>query len=218
MTKPIRILLADDHTLVRAGICSLIKNMEGTEVIAEAGDGREALRLVRTHRPDVVLMDVAMPGLNGLEATARIAKKFPHVRVIILSMHINEEYVLQALRAGAAGYLVKGADAAELEIAIRAVARGETYLSPTVSKHVVTDYIQRISGETTSLELLTPRQREVLQLIAEGYSTKKIASTLKISVKTVETHRMQLMERLDIHDIAGLVRYAIRVGLVKPDQ
>jgi len=218
MMKPIRILLADDHTLVRAGICSLIKNMEGTEVIAEAGDGREALRLVRTHRPDVVLMDVAMPGLNGLEATARIAKKFPHVRVIILSMHINEEYVLQALRAGAAGYLVKGADAAELEIAIRAVARGETYLSPTVSKHVVTDYIQRISGETTSLELLTPRQREVLQLIAEGYSTKKIASTLKISVKTVETHRMQLMERLDIHDIAGLVRYAIRVGLVKPDQ
>ena len=218
MMKPIRILLADDHTLVRAGICSLIKNMEGTEVIAEAGDGREALRLVRTHRPDVVLMDVAMPGLNGLEATARIAKKFPHVRVIILSMHINEEYVLQALRAGAAGYLVKGADAAELEIAIRAVARGETYLSPTVSKHVVTDYIQRISGETTSLELLTPRQREVLQLIAEGYSTKKIASTLKISVKTVETHRMQLMERLDIHDIAGLVRYAIRVGLVRPDQ
>jgi len=218
MMKPIRILLADDHTLVRAGICSLIKNMEGTEVIAEAGDGREALRLVRTHRPDVVLMDIAMPGLNGLEAAARIAKKCPNVRVIILSMHVNEEYVLQALRAGAAGYMVKGADAAELEIAIRAVARGETYLSPMVSKHVVTDYIQRISGETSPLELLTPRQREVLQLIAEGYSTKKIARTLKISVKTVETHRMQLMERLDIHDIAGLVRYAIRIGLVKPDQ
>jgi len=218
MTKPIRVLLADDHTLVRAGIRSLLENMEGIEVIAEAGDGREALRLVRTHRPDVVLMDIAMPGLNGLEAAARIAKKFPNVRVIILSMHVNEEYVLQALRAGAAGYMVKGADAAELEIAIRAVARGETYLSPMVSKHVVTDYIQRISGETSPLELLTPRQREVLQLIAEGYSTKKIARTLKISVKTVETHRMQLMERLDIHDIAGLVRYAIRVGLVKPDQ
>lgn len=218
MMKPIRILLADDHTLVRAGIRSLLKNMEGIEVIAEAGDGREALRLVRAHRPDVVLMDIAMPGLNGLEAAARIAKKIPHVRVIILSMHINEEYVLQALRAGAAGYMVKGADAAELEIAIRAVARGETYLSPAVSKHVVTDYIQRISGETSPLELLTPRQREVLQLIVEGYSTKKIAHTLKISVKTVETHRMQLMERLDIHDIAGLVRYAIRVGLVKPDQ
>jgi len=218
MMKPIRVLLADDHTLVRAGIRSLLENMEGIEVIAEAGDGREALRLVRTHRPDVVLMDIAMPGLNGLEAAARIAKKFPNVRVIILSMHVNEEYVLQALRAGAAGYMVKGADAAELEIAIRAVARGETYLSPMVSKHVVTDYIQRISGETSPLELLTPRQREVLQLIAEGYSTKKIARTLKISVKTVETHRMQLMERLDIHDIAGLVRYAIRIGLVKPDQ
>ena len=218
MMKPIRVLLADDHTLVRAGIRSLLENMEGIEVIAEAGDGREALRLVRTHRPDVVLMDIAMPGLNGLEAAARIAKKCPNVRVIILCMHVNEEYVLQALRAGAAGYMVKGADAAELEIAIRAVARGETYLSPMVSKHVVTDYIQRISGETSPLELLTPRQREVLQLIAEGYSTKKIARTLKISVKTVETHRMQLMERLDIHDIAGLVRYAIRIGLVKPDQ
>ena len=218
MMKPIRVLLADDHTLVRAGIRSLLENMEGIEVIAEAGDGREALRLVTTHRPDVVLMDIAMPGLNGLEAAARIAKKFPNVRVVILSMHVNEEYVLQALRAGAAGYMVKGADAAELEIAIRAVARGETYLSPMVSKHVVTDYIQRISGETSPLELLTPRQREVLQLIAEGYSTKKIARTLKISVKTVETHRMQLMERLDIHDIAGLVRYAIRIGLVKPDQ
>jgi len=218
MMKPIRVLLADDHTLVRAGIRSLLENMEGIEVIAEASDGRDALRLVRAHRPDVVLMDIAMPGLNGLEAAARIAKKFPNVRVIILSMHVNEEYVLQALRAGAAGYMVKGADAAELEIAIRAVARGETYLSPMVSKHVVTDYIQRISGETSPLELLTPRQREVLQLIAEGYSTKKIARTLKISVKTVETHRMQLMERLDIHDIAGLVRYAIRIGLVKPDQ
>ena len=218
MMKPIRVLLADDHTLVRAGIRSLLENMEGIEVIAEASDGRDALRLVRAHRPDVVLMDIAMPGLNGLEAAARIAKKCPNVRVIILSMHVNEEYVLQALRAGAAGYMVKGADAAELEIAIRAVARGETYLSPMVSKHVVTDYIQRISGETSPLELLTPRQREVLQLIAEGYSTKKIARTLKISVKTVETHRMQLMERLDIHDIAGLVRYAIRIGLVKPDQ
>ena len=218
MMKLIRILLADDHALVRAGIRSLLKNMEGIEVIAEASDGREALRLVRAHRPDVVLMDIAMPGLNGLEAAARIAKKFPHVHVVILSMHVNEEYVLQALRAGAAGYMVKGANAAELEIAIRAVARSEMYLSPTVSKHVVTDYIQRIRGETTSLELLTPRQREVLQLITEGYSTKKIAHTLKISVKTVETHRMQLMERLEIHDITGLVRYAIRVGLVKSDQ
>jgi DNA-binding NarL/FixJ family response regulator len=217
MMKPIRILLADDHTLVRAGIRSLLENIEGVEVIAEASDGREALRLVKTHRPDLVLMDIAMPGLNGLEAAARIAKKFPHVRVIILSMYVNEEYILQALRAGAMGYIVKGSDTAELEIAIKAVTRGEMYLSPMVSKHVVTNYIRRVSGETTSVELLTPRQREILQLIAEGYSTKKIAGTLKISAKTVETHRMQLMERLDIHDIAGLVRYAIRVGLVKPN-
>ena len=218
MMKPTRVLLVDDHTLVRAGIHSLLNNMEGIEVVAEAGDGREALNLVRTHRPDVVLMDIAMPGLNGLEATAHIAKEFPQVRVIILSMHVNEEYVIKALRAGAMSYVVKGADTSELEIAIKAATRGETYLSPGVSKHVVTDYIQRISGEVTSVELLTPRQREILQLIAEGYSTKKIAQTLSISVKTVETHRMQLMERLEIHDITGLVRYAIRVGLVKSDQ
>ena len=216
--KPIRILLVDDHTLVRAGIHSLLNNIAEIEVIAEASDGRQALSLVRTHRPDVVLMDIAMPGLNGLEATARIAKKFPQVRVIILSMHVSEEYILQALRAGTAGYMVKGADTTELEIAIKAVTRGETYLSPGVSKHVVADYIRRISGEATSVELLTSRQREILQLIAEGNSTKMIARTLRISVKTVETHRMQLMERLEIHDIAGLVRYAVRVGLVKLDQ
>jgi DNA-binding NarL/FixJ family response regulator len=218
MMKPIRILLVDDHTLVRAGIHSLLNNIAGIEVIAEASDGRQALSLVRTHRPDVVLMDIAMPGLNGLEATARIAKKFPQVRVIILSMHVSEEYILQALRAGTSGYMVKGADSTELEIAIKAVTRGETYLSPGVSKHVIADYIRRISGEATSVELLTSRQREILQLIAEGNSTKMIARTLRISVKTVETHRMQLMERLEIHDIAGLVRYAIRVGLVKLDQ
>ena len=218
MMKPIRILLVDDHTLVRAGIHSLLNNIAGIEVIAEASDGRQALSLVRTHRPDVVLMDIAMPGLNGLEATARIAKKFPQVRVIILSMHVSEEYILQALRAGTAGYMVKGADTTELEIAIKAVTRGETYLSPGVSKHVIADYIRRISGEATSVELLTSRQREILQLIAEGNSTKMIARTLRISVKTVETHRMQLMERLEIHDIAGLVRYAVRVGLVKLDQ
>jgi|SRR5581483_7965018 len=215
--KPIRVLIADDHKLVRAGICSLIQNMEGIEVIAEAGDGHEALQLVETHRPDVVLLDITMPGLNGLEVAARITKEFPHISVIILSMHTNEEYVLQVLRIGAAGYVVKGADPAELEIAIKAVFRGETYLSPLVSKRVLMDYIQHIGGRSRSLELLTPRQREILQLIAEGHSTKKIAHMLNISVKTVETHRMQLMERLDIHDIAGLVRYAIRIGLITPD-
>ncbi|MGB7293151.1 MAG: response regulator transcription factor [Thermodesulfobacteriota bacterium] len=218
MMKPVRVLVVDDHTLVRAGIHSLLQNVAGIEVVAEASDGRDALGLVGRSRPDVVLMDIAMPALNGLDATARLVKKFPSVNVIILSMHVNEEYILQALRAGATGYMLKGADTAELEIAIKAVARGETYLHPMVSKHVVADYIKRISGEATSFEVLTPRQREILQLIADGYSTKKIARTLRISVKTVETHRMQLMERLDIYDVAGLVRYAIRVGLVRLDQ
>jgi DNA-binding NarL/FixJ family response regulator len=222
----IRVLLADDHNLVRAGIRSLIQELSGIEVIAEAGDGREALSLIEIHRPDVVLMDIAMSGLNGLEATARVVRDFPTVRVIMLSMHANEEYVWQALRSGASGYLLKDAGTAELELAIKAVARGETYLSPPISKQVIDDYIQRVGGgegdkeksEGTLSERLTQRQREILQLIAEGHTTQAIAQELNISVKTVETHRMQLMERLDIHDIAGLVRYAIRIGLIRSDE
>jgi DNA-binding NarL/FixJ family response regulator len=212
--KPICVLLAEDHALVRAGFRALLENLPGIQVVAEAGDGREALRLIETHRPDVVLMDITMPGLNGLEAAARVASEFPYVHVIILSMHANEEYVLQALRAGAAGYLLKDADPAELEMAVTAVARGETYLSPPVSKRVIADYVRRVGDESSSLVRLTPRQREVLQLITEGHTTREIARILDVSVKTVETHRTQLMERLDIHDIAGLVRYAIGVGLV----
>ncbi len=218
MKNVIRILLAEDHTLVRAGIRALLQNIEGVEVVAEAGDGREALRLTQQQHPDIVFMDIAMAGLNGLDATARLVREFPDVRVIMLSMHANEEYVLQALRAGAVGYLLKDAGTAELELAVRSVGRGETYLSPAVSKHVVADYVRRVGGETNTLERLTPRQREVLQLIAEGHTTHNIAKTLRISVKTVETHRAQLMERLDIHDIAGLVRYAIRVGLANPNE
>jgi DNA-binding NarL/FixJ family response regulator len=214
--KPIRVLLADDHTLVRAGFRSLLQNLAGIQVVAEADNGRDALRLIGTHQPDVVLMDIAMPGLNGLEAAARVSDRFPYVRVIMLSMHVNEEYVLQALRAGAAGYLLKDASTAELELAVKSVARGDTYLSPPVSKQVVSDYVRRV-GEPSPLKRLTPRQREVLQLIAEGHTTKEIAHTLNISVKTVETHRTQLMKRLDIRDIAGLVRYAIRTGLVSPE-
>jgi len=212
--KSIRILLADDHTLVRAGIRSLVQAIPGIQVVAEAGDGREALSLIETHQPDVALLDIAMPGLNGLEVAAQVADNFPFVRVMILSMHATEEYVLRALRAGAAGYLLKDADTAELELAIKAVTRGETYLSPAVSKHV-TEYVRRVGEETHStLERLTPRQREVLQLVAEGHTTQEIARMMNLSVKTVETHRTQLMERLDIHDIAGLVRYAVREGLV----
>jgi DNA-binding NarL/FixJ family response regulator len=211
-------LLADNHTLVRAGLRALLRSIDGIEVVAEADDGREALHLVGTQQPDVVLMDVAMPEMNGLEATARVSKEFPSVRVIILSMHANEEYVLQALRAGAAGYVLKDSGVSELELALKSVSRGETYLSPAVSKHVVADYVRRVGGESNSLEQLTPRQREILQLLAEGRSMKEIAQLLFISIKTVETHRAQLMERLDIHDVPGLVRYAIRIGLVTPDE
>jgi DNA-binding NarL/FixJ family response regulator len=215
--SPIRLLLADDHLLVRAGIRSLLATLPGMEVVAEARDGHEALRLVEAHRPDVVLMDIAMPGLNGLEATARITGSHPETRVIILSMHVSEEYGAQALRAGASGYLPKDADVRELELAVGAVARGETYLSPAVSTHVVADYRRRLAESPDALARLSPRQREVLRLLAEGRSTKEIAFNLKLSVKTIETHRAQLMDRLEIHDLAGLVRFAVRTGLVAPD-
>jgi DNA-binding NarL/FixJ family response regulator len=213
-----RILLADNHTLVRAGIRSLLEALPGVHVVGEAADGREALTMTKERQPDVVFMDIAMEGMNGLEATRRVVKNHPRTRVIILSIHCNEEYVSQALRAGASGYMLKDAAPAELEIAINAVGNGATYLSPTVSRRVVDDYLRRVGANAMPMETLTPRQREVLQLVAEGCSTKEIARKLDVSIKTVETHRMQLMERLDIHDIAGLVRYAIRSGLVSPEQ
>jgi DNA-binding NarL/FixJ family response regulator len=218
MTRPIRVLLADDHDLFRAGIRSLMQGFAGIEVIAEAGDGREALRLCRAHLPDVALMDIVMPELNGLDATARLAATSPRTRTLILSMNATEEYVLQALRGGAAGYLLKNTSPSELERAIRAVARGETYLSSAISGHVIAAYLKRVGGEAIGpFDRLTARQREVLQLIAEGATTKEIARKLDLSAKTVETHRTQLMAELDIHDIAGLVRYAIRMGIITPD-
>ncbi len=218
MAKPLRVLLVDDHALMRAGIRALLEELLEAEVVAEAGDGRDALRLVQAHQPDVVLMDIAMPGLNGLEATKRMVKDCPNVRVLILSMHASEEYVWQALKAGAAGYLLKDSEPSELALALRAVMRGETYLSPPISKRVIEGYVQRVGAEESLLERLTSRQREILQLIAEGATTKEIARTLNISVKTVETHRATFMERLDIHDIAGLVRYAIQVGITQPNR
>jgi len=210
---PVRVLLADDHALVRAGIRALLQGLEGVTVVAEAGNGSEVLELARKHRPDVVLLDISMPGLGGLEASAQLKQELPGVRVVMLSMHANEEYVLQSLRAGAAGYMLKDSATAELEFALKAVMQGETYLSPPISKQVVEGYVQRVGAEQPAPDL-TPRQRQVLQLIAEGHSTKEIAYRLELSVKTVETHRAQLMERLQIRDIAGLVRYAIRNGLV----
>ena len=213
----IRVLLADDHKLFRAGIRSLLQTLDDIEVVAEAGDGREALRLAAAHRPDVVLMDIMMPNLNGLDAAARIAHAYPHTRVIMLSMSADEDSVLKTLRAGAVGYLVKTADPAELELAIRAAMRGEKFLSSAVSEHVVSVCLNRLDKEQTSLERLTRRQREVLQLIAESHTTKDIAKRLEISTKTAEAYRGELMRALDIHDIASLTRYAIRTGLVSLD-
>lgn len=210
----IRVLLADDHKLFRAGIRSLLQTLDDVEVVAEAGDGRETLRLAAAHRPDVVLIDIMMPNLNGLDAAARIAHAYPHTRVIMLSMSADEDSVLKTLRAGAVGYLVKTADPAELELAIRAAMRGEKFLSSAVSEHVVSVCLNRLDKEQTSLERLTPRQREVLQLVAEGHTTKDIAKMLEISTKTAEGYRGELMRALDIHDIASLTRYAIRAGLV----
>jgi DNA-binding NarL/FixJ family response regulator len=215
--KPVRVLLADDHALVRAGLRELLQKLPDVEVVAEAGDGREALSLVKTALPNLVLLDITMKGLTGLEAAERIVKDFPGVKVVMLSMHANEEYVLRALRAGVSGYIIKDAAIVELELAIKAVVADETYLSPTISRSVIENYLNRTGAKSSPLEQLTPRQREILQLIAEGQSTKEIAFTLKLSVKTVETHRAQLMDRLEIYDVAGLVRYAMRVGLITPE-
>ena len=213
-----RVLIADDHLLVRAGIRALIESIDGVTVVAEANDGREAVDLAATLRPDIALLDVTMPGLNGLEAASRLREASPATRVIILSMHANDAYVRTALKAGAAGYLLKSATAAELQAALQTVARGETYLSPAVSKQVVKGFVDSTAHEASPLDALTTRQREILQLVAEGRSTKDIAQLLELSVKTVETHRAQIMERLDIHDLAGLVRYAVRAGLVSSER
>jgi DNA-binding NarL/FixJ family response regulator len=212
----LRVLIVEDHALVRAGMRALLQKLDGIEVVSDVGDGLEAIKSVQRDAPDLVLMDIAMPGLNGLDATSRIVKEAPATRVILLSMHANEEYLQQALQAGASGYLLKGAELAELEMAIRTVGRGESYLTPAVAKFAIEAYREKSEGPSSPLAKLTLRQREILQLIAEGQTTKDIARRLNLSVKTVETHRAQLMERLGIHDVPGLVRFAIRVGLIQP--
>ena len=215
--KPIRVLLADDHTLVRAGIRSLLETIENLEVVAESGDGREALELIARHRPDVALLDIGMPGMNGIEIARQCARESPKTKIVILSMYDDKTHVTQAIRAGVEGYLLKGAAVAELPLAIKAVMAGQSYLTPRVSRHVVDGFLHDEPSEADPLEALPPRQREILQLIAEGRSTKEIAGIFEVSVKTIETHRARLMERLDIHDVPGLVRFAIRSGLVSPE-
>ncbi len=215
----IRVLLADDHTLVLAGIRSLLEEMEGVSVVGVANNGREAVALAREASPNLVLMDISMKELNGIDATAQIKAERPATQVIILSMHNTEDFVRRALKAGASGYLVKDSAPLELRMAIDAVMRGENYISSRVSRHLVSSVVRPgAEGQQTSLDSLTARQREILQLIAEGKSTKEIAFTLELSVKTVETHRAALTERLGIRDVAGLVLFAVRNGLVAVDR
>ncbi len=213
--KPIRVMLADDHALLRAGIRALLQ-ADGFEIVGEAGNGHEAIAIAAKSLPDVVLMDVTMPELNGLDAAAAIVAQASSVHVIILSMNSDREYVMQALRAGASGYLLKNASPSELQQAIRSVMRGETYLSSAIAGHVVASVRGDGDKDSKAVEL-TPRQSQVLQLIAEGFTTKEIARKLHISVNTADTHRTHLMGALGIHDIAGLVRYAIRTGVISPN-
>lgn len=215
----LRVLLCDDHTLVRAGIRSLVLESTEAVIVAEADNGREAVALARQHRPELVVMDISMRELNGIEATAQIVAEVPQARVLILSMHTTEDFVRRALKAGASGYLVKDSAPLELRMAIEAIRRGETYLSSRVSRTLLSGLVDGRPRESeSSIDALTPRQREILQLIAEGKSTKEIAFTLSVSVKTVETHRAALMERLGIFDVAGLVLYAVRQKLVSVDR
>lgn len=214
-----KILLADDHALVRAGIRTLLERLPGVQVIAEVSDGRQAVAAMQQHEPDIVIMDISMPGLNGLDATARLTREHPQAKVLVLSMHAGDDYVLQALAAGAAGYLLKDAATTELALALDAAARGETYLSSTLSPDLLARHREALANPKVGIvKGLTPRMREILQLIAEGKSSKEIAELLDLSIKTVETHRMHMMARLDIHDVAGLVRYAVRQGMVSSDR
>ena len=215
--QSIRVLLADDHTLVRAGIRSLLQGVAGIEVVGEADDGMAALYLAETRRPHVVLLDIGMPGMSGLDVVSRLLKIERSIRVVMLSMHKGEEYVLEALRAGAAGYLLKDAAVSELEIAVRSVVRGEIYLSPAVSRRMVDDYLSHAGAQDATVAALTPRQREVLRLVAAGKTSKEIAHQLGVSYRTIEVHRLNLMRRVNIHDTAGLVRYALRAGLIVRD-
>lgn len=214
----LRVILAEDHVLMRAGLRLLLEQIGGIEVVAEASDGAEALRLLHTHLPDLAVLDIAMAPMSGLEVAARARTELPAIKLIILSMHATESYVQQALQLGVAAYLLKDAAPIELALAIKAVARGETYLSPAITSQLVRRVVRPDDEGRPGLSQLTPRQRSILRLIAEGRTTKEIAHQLQISVKTAEGHRAQLMERLGIHDVPGLVRFALREGLIGDEE
>jgi len=214
-TPLLRLVLADDHPLVRAGIRGELEKFPGVKIVGEANDGREAVELVQALHPDVVFMDISMPRLNGLEALAQVRKKFPKVHVIILSMHDNDEYVWRALRAGAAGYVLKKAATAELGLALQQAVQGEVYLCQEIAARFAKKYPRHdTNGSKSPMERLTGRQREILQLIAESRNTKEIAEMLQLSTKTVEYHRLRLMRTLHLHDVPGLVRFALKAGLI----
>lgn len=214
--SPIRILLADDHTVVRKGLRLLLESNEGFAVVADAADGREAVALAERYAPQVVVIDVAMPGLNGIEAARQILAKLPHTAIVFLSMHADESYVLKALKAGARAYLLKDSAEYDLINAVKAVTEGKAFFSPAISKMLVEDYVRQMQERAVedSYELLTTREREVLQLLAEGRNNKDVATILNLSLHTVETHRSNLLQKLNLHSGADLILYAIRKGVI----
>jgi two-component system, NarL family, response regulator NreC len=215
--SPVRILLADDHTLVRQGIRKVLEERPDWSVVAEASDGREAVRLAEQHTPDVAILDVAMPLLNGIEATRQITKRVPATRVLVLSMHSDEAYVTQILAAGATGYLLKDSADTDLMQAITAVSAGKSFFSPAIARLMLDDYVRQLAerGIVDRYESLSEREREIFQLIAEGHTNKEIASLLCVSPSTVETHRGHIMEKLDLHSTAEIVLYAVRRGVIR---
>ena len=214
--NPIRILLADDHTLMRRGLRALLERQSGFTVVAEAADGREAVDMAAAVAPDVAVIDIWMPNLNGIEAASRITEKRPETAVVILSMHADESYILRALKAGARGYLLKDSPEDDLIKAIRAVHQGKAFFSPEISRILAGDYMRQMQqrGVEDSYELLTPREREILQLLGEGNSNKEVAAKLNLSLYTVETHRGNLLEKLNLHSTAEMILYAVRKGIV----
>jgi len=214
--RTIRILLADDHQLIRTGLRLVIEQQKDLAVVGEAGDGREAVTLANSLRPDVVVMDISMPNLNGIEAAHQIKQSHPEIAVIVLSMHPDESYVLRALKAGVKGYLLKDSAESDLIAAVRAVARGKSFFSPTVSKVLLDDYMRKLkrSGAEDAYDLLTPREREILQLVAEGKSNKDVANLLNLSVYTVETHRSNIMQKLNLKGVPELMLFAVRKGII----